>query len=34
VAGFERVLASVNNRPPAVELDARYLVASEIAKPR
>ena len=32
--GFERVLASVNNRPPAVELDARYLVASGIAKPR
>jgi len=32
--GFERVLASVNNRPPAVELDARYLVASAIAKPR
>ena len=27
---FERLLASVNNRPPAVEIDARYLVASGI----
>lgn len=26
--GFERVLASANNRPPAVELDARYLLVS------
>ncbi len=25
--GFERLLASCNNRPPAVEIDARYLVA-------
>jgi SAM-dependent methyltransferase len=25
--GFERVLGSCNNRPPAVEIDARYLVA-------
>ena len=30
--GFDRLLASVNNRPPAVELDARLLVASAIAK--
>lgn len=27
---FERLLASVNNRPPGVELDARYLVAGGI----
>ncbi|MDQ3721836.1 MAG: class I SAM-dependent methyltransferase [Actinomycetota bacterium] len=31
--GFERLLASVNNRPPAVELDARLLVASGLARP-
>lgn len=30
--GFARLLASANNRPPAVELDARYLLISGIAK--
>ena len=30
--GFERLLASHNNRAPAVELDARYLVACGSAK--
>ncbi len=30
---FERLLASVNNRSPTVEVDARYLVASGVAKP-
>jgi len=30
---FERLLASVNNSPPRVEIDARYLVTSAIAKP-
>jgi len=30
--GFDRVLASVNNRPPSVELDARYLLISGIAR--
>lgn len=29
---FERMLASANNRPPAVELRARYLLISGIAK--
>jgi len=29
---FDRLLASVNNRPPGVELDARYLVVSGVAK--
>jgi SAM-dependent methyltransferase len=29
---FERLLASVNNRPPVVEIDARYLVASGIVR--
>jgi len=31
--GFERLLASANNRPPAVELDARYLLVSGVVKP-
>ncbi len=30
--GFERLLASVNNRSPAVEIDARYLVAGGIVR--
>ena len=29
---FDRLLASVNNRPPAVEIDARYLLAGGVAR--
>ena len=29
---FDRLLASVNNRPPLVEIDARYLLASGVAR--
>jgi len=29
---FDRLLASANNRPPAVELDARYLLVSGVVK--
>ena len=30
--GFDRLLASANNRPPAVELDARYLLVSGVVR--
>jgi len=30
--GFDRVLASANNRPPSVEIDARYLLISGLVR--